>query len=125
MSPTSPPTSTATPTNDPTTEGASVDLFTLSPFVAPDCSSGQAEIVFTWETSNADTVYFGIDTDDASIGAFFSNLPNNGNSTADFPSGYSPFYFDCPGPGAGHRYALTAVDSAGGKDTIMIDFAQP
>ena len=124
-SPTTEPTSTATPTTEPTSEGASVDSFAITPNTALDCSSGQAEIVITWATSNAEAVYFGIDTDDASTGPFFSDLPFSGSSTSDFPSGYSPFYFSCPGSGNSHRYALTAVDSAGGKDTILIDITQP
>ncbi len=74
-------------------------------------------ISFSWSTSNVSEVYFGVNTNDASQGAFFENLPPSGN-TSDFPPGYDPFEYPCPS--ASTKYTLTVVDSDGLKASKSI-----
>ena len=118
-SPTPSPTSTPTPTPTvtPPSTDPSVDDFTIDP-TGVDCSNGDPELYISWDTSRADYVYFGVDTDDASTGPFFGeSLPASGNSNDDFPDGYSPFTFTC---GAGqHKYTITAV-TGNAKDSVSI-----
>ncbi len=120
-SPTPTPTATAAPPPPPSTD-ASIDAFTInghSGSFGVDCSNGDPNITLKWSTSNADHVYFGIDTNDASSGPFFSDLPASGNSDNDFPDGYRPFQYTC-GNGS-HKYVFTAVnDTNGTKDTVSI-----
>lgn len=70
-------------------------------------------ISFSWKTSNGSQIYFGVDTGDASAAPLFTNLPPNGKSQYDFPTGYTDFEFGCPN--ASHKYTLTVVDANGKK----------
>ena len=129
--PTTTPTATTTPTPTPTqTEApppppppsteAAVDSFTINPTSA-DCSGGDPVITIKWSTSNANNVYFGVDTggNDASQSPFFGDsLPASGTSTNDFPDGYRPFSYTC-GNGS-HTYVITAVGSDGSKDSVIV-----
>lgn len=117
-SPTPAPSTPVDPPPPPNSDAA-VEYFDIQP-ARPDCTAGEDPIItIRWETSNADTVYFGIDTDDASAGPYFSGLPASGNSDTDFPSGNAPFRFSCNESGS-HTYALTAVNDDGTKDTVVI-----
>lgn len=111
------PSPTATAPAPPPSTDATVDDFTVSTTTV-DCSAGDPVITLIWSTSNADKVYFGIDTNDASVGPFFSDVPTSGNSDTDFPPGYSPFHYTC-GPGS-HTYVITAVNNNGTKDTAAL-----
>jgi hypothetical protein len=116
-SPTPTPTTPAPP---PPSTDASVDDFTVSSTTV-DCTAGDPEITLIWSTSNATKVLFGIDSpgNDATNGAFFSDIPESGNSDTDFPPGYSPFHYTC-GNGS-HTYVITAVnDTNGTKDSVAI-----
>ena len=122
-SPTPTPTPTQTeeppPPPPPSTEAA-VDSFTINPTSA-DCAGGDPVITIKWETSNANNVYFGVDTggNDAQASPFFSDsLPASGTSTNDFPEGYRPFTYTC-GNGS-HTYVITAVGSDGSKDSVIV-----
>ncbi|HRN29897.1 MAG TPA: hypothetical protein PK890_09380, partial [Terrimesophilobacter sp.] len=72
-----------------------------------------AYVSFTWATAKAATVYFGVDTNDASTGALFDNLPHSGTSQANFPAGYNDFQYGCPA--ASHNYTLTVIGTNGKK----------
>ncbi|MBX3100164.1 MAG: hypothetical protein KF761_11365 [Salinibacterium sp.] len=113
------PTVTQTVAPPPSTDTA-VESFTINPTTV-DCS-GVSSVVITlkWSTSNANNVYFGIDTNDAQAAPFFSeSLPASGTSTNDFPNGYRPFEYTC-GNGS-HTYAITAVSADGSqKDTSTV-----
>lgn len=122
--PTPTPTETPTPTPTPTTPPAAVatvDSLTVNPTTA-DCSDGDPVITLEWSTSNADKVYFGVDTEDASTEPFFSDVPLNGNSDTDFPPGYSPFTFTCSNDS--HTYTFTAVNNDGSKDSASVTVAK-
>lgn len=125
--PTPTPTATATPTPTPTqtvappppSTATTVDSFTINPTTV-DCT-GVSSVVITikWSTSNANNVFFGVDTDDAQSAPFFGDsLPASGTSTNDFPDGYRPFEYTC-GNGS-HTYAITAVGSDGTKDSVVV-----
>lgn len=104
----------APPPPPPPSTDPAVDSFTINPGIV-DCS-GKTAVVITlqWSTSNANAVYFGVDTPDASVGPFFGDsLPASGNSTNDFPSSYRPFEYTC-GNGS-HVYTITAVSADGTK----------
>ena len=113
------PTATQTVAPPPSTD-ASVDSFSINPTTV-DCS-GASSVVITlkWSTSNANNVYFGVDTNDAQAAPFFGDsLPASGTSTNDFPNGYRPFEYTC-GNGS-HTYAITAVSADGSqKDTSTV-----
>lgn len=132
--PTTTPTATATPTPTPTptptqntpeppppSTEASVDSFTINPTTV-DCSGGSSVVItIKWATSNANNVYFGVDTggNDAQQSPFFGDsLPASGTSTNDFPNGYRPFEYTC-GNGS-HTYVITAVGSDGSKDSVIV-----
>lgn len=74
-------------------------------------------IGFSWSTTNAQQIYFGVDTNDASTAPLFDNLPPSGD-TSNFPSGYDPFEYACFN--ASHTYTLTAVGSDGSKDSSTV-----
>ena len=85
------------------------------------CASGDPVITLQWSTSNANNVFFGVDTgtNDAQQSPFFADsLPARGNSTNDFPDGYRPFTYTC-GNGS-HTYVITAVGSDGSKDSVIV-----
>ncbi|MEZ5190095.1 MAG: hypothetical protein R2717_03875 [Schumannella sp.] len=75
-------------------------------------------ISFSWKTSGASQIFFGVDTNDASAAALFSNLPPMGTSQNDFPPGYNDFEFGCPD--ASHKYTLTVVDGSGNKTSKSV-----
>jgi len=127
-SPTPSETPSATPSPDPTEEpeepvqpqppaptlkvdGFSVDTSTV--FCGKNGEPSQVDLYFTWSTSNGNRLYFGVDTNDASTAPFFDNLPLDGNSGANFPSGYVPFQFACGNQT--HKYTLTVTDGSGHK----------
>lgn len=118
------PTPTATPTETvappPPSTAAVVDSFTINPTSA-SCANGDPVITLQWSTSNANNVFFGVDTgtNDAQQSPFFADsLPASGNSTNDFPDGYRPFTYTC-GNGS-HTYVITAVGSDGSKDSVIV-----
>lgn len=132
--PTPTPTASATPTPTPTptptqntpeppppSTDAAVDSFTINPSTV-DCSSGSSVVItIKWSTSNANNVYFGVDTggNDAQQSPFFGDsLPASGTSTNDFPNGYRPFEYTC-GNGS-HTYVITAVGSNNTKDSVIV-----
>lgn len=118
--PTPTPTQTEAPPPPPPSTSAAVDSFTINPSTA-DCAGGDPVITIQWSTSNANYVYFGVDTggNDAQQSPFFSDsLPASGNSTNDFPDGYRPFTYTC-GNGS-HTYVITAVGSDGSKDSVIV-----
>ena len=118
--PTPTPTETVAPPPPPPSTEASVYSFTINP-TSVDCSAGDPTITIQWATSNANNVYFGVDTggNDAEQSRFFSDsLPASGNSTNDFPEGYRPFTYTC-GNGS-HTYVITAVGSDGSKDSTIV-----
>jgi len=123
VTPSATPTPTPTPTQTvappPPSTDASVDDFTVSSTTVDCTGVSTVQITLEWATSNATKVLFGIDTDDASTGAFFSDIPASGSSDTDFPPGYSPFDYTC-GNGS-HRYVITAVnDDNGTKDSVVL-----
>lgn len=121
-SPTPTPTPTQTVAPPPPSTAATVDSFTINP-TSVDCSGGTGSVVITlkWATSNANNVYFGVDTGgaDAQEQPFFADsLPASGTSTNDFPDGYRPFEYTC-GNGS-HTYVITAVGSDNTTDTVTV-----
>ena len=107
-----PPTEPAGPTiNSFTTANDEVICNTQAP------NPSAQYITFSWSTSDVSEVYFGVNTNDASQGAFFDNLPPSGDTT-DFPPGYYPFEYPCPS--ASTKYTLTVVDSDGLKASKSI-----
>lgn len=117
--PTPTPTPTSTPTTDPAppppppTNTVKIDKFsgtstircnTQAP-VEPDYT-----LFFEWRTTNAAQIYFGVATADASTGAFFTNLPPNGNSEDDFE-----YQLEFPCPAASQNYTLTVIGNNGDK----------
>jgi len=118
--PTPTPTQTEAPPPPPPSTEVTVESFTINPTSA-DCSGGDPVITIQWSTSNANYVYFGVDTggNDAQQSPFFGDsLPASGNSTNDFPDGYRPFTYTC-GNGS-HTYVITAVGSDGSKHSKII-----
>ncbi|MEO5921886.1 MAG: hypothetical protein ABIQ01_12165 [Pseudolysinimonas sp.] len=133
-SPTPGETPTATPTPTPTpseTEapeqpqqpaGPAVDAFSVSN-QSVLCNTqtptpSHQYIAFSWNTSGASQIFFGVDTNDASTNALFANLAPNGTSQNDFPAGYNDFEYGCPA--ASHKYTLTVVDGNGHKDSSSV-----
>jgi hypothetical protein len=114
------PSATPTPTEDappPPPAGPTISEFSVSnDTVLCNTQSpvpSHQYIAFEWHVADSSRVYFGIDTDDASVNQFFDNLPQNGTSQNDFPSGYNDWEYQCPSPT--HNYTLTADDSDGNK----------
>lgn len=124
------PTPTPTPTETPTPTPTPTPTATAAPPPAPDnstrvtaftvtndeifCNSSAPvtpsyELGFTWTSANGSKAYFGVNTNDASTGAFFSDLPASGSS-ADFE--YAVSY---PCPSAETKYTITVVGPDGSK----------
>lgn len=119
-SPSASPTPTATtappppPSNDPVINSfASGSSSVLCNESAPQ--GDHQPISFTWSTSKAATVYFGVDTDDASEASLFSNLPPSGNSNDDFPDGYNHGAYEYPCTALSTKFTLTVVGDNGHK----------
>lgn len=71
---------------------------------------------FTWQTSNADRICFGVATNDAQAGPLFDNLPPSGNSQDDFD-----YQVEFPCPSQSQTSTLTAVgDSGKVSETITV-----
>ena len=110
--PTPTPTPTPTKTADPTPpdNSARINRFevgndevfcnTSAPVPSPQY------LDFSWSSSNVDQVFFGVNTNDASQGYLFNNLPPSGD-TSNFPAGYDPFEFPCPTDSV--KYTLTVI----------------
>ena len=119
-SPTPTPSETQEPPPPPDT-GAKINSFTASNSEvlcntqAP--SPSPQYITFSWSSSNVDRVYFGINTNDASQGALFDNLPPTGDAS-NFPDGYYPFEYPCPS--ASTKFTLTVVGSDGSKTSKSV-----
>ena len=120
--PTPTPTETQAPEQPQQPAGPAVDTFTVSnQSVLCNTQSpvpSHQYIAFSWNTSGASQIFFGVDTNDASTNAFFSNLPPNGTSQNDFPAGYTDYEYNCPA--ASHTYTLTVIDGSGHKDSQTV-----
>ena len=126
--PTPTPTPTATqtvapppppPSNNPVinsfTSGTSVVLCNTS---APQ--GDHQYIGFTWSSSKAAKVYFGVNTNDASTASLFDNLPASGNSNDDFPDGYNHGTYEYPCTALSTKFTLTVVGDNGHKASKSI-----
>ncbi|CAN5287549.1 hypothetical protein BH11ACT3_BH11ACT3_15500 [soil metagenome] len=122
--PTATPTPTPTPTEDapppppppstaPTLQFTTTNTQVLCNASAP--AGSHQYIGFSWKSSNVNQVFFGVDTNDASAGAFFSNLPPSGTSTNDFPEGFNHDTFEYACGTAKHTYTMTVVGTNGQK----------
>ena len=123
--PSSTPTATTAPpppSNDPV-----INSFTTgSTTVLCNESAPQGDhqpISFTWSTSKAAKVYFGVDTDDASTASLFDNLPASGNSNDDFPDGYNHGSYEYPCTALSTKFTLTVVADNGHKASKSITIA--
>ncbi|MFZ2964950.1 MAG: hypothetical protein WA006_09735 [Rhodoglobus sp.] len=108
--PTPTPTATAAPPPPPDTS-TKVDAFsgTNQIFCNTQAPNPPSYVLsFSWQTSNADQIYFGVATNDAQAGALFDNLPPSGNSQDDFP-----YAVEFPCPSQSQIYTLTAVGDSG------------
>jgi hypothetical protein len=72
----------------------------------------EIDLTFKWASTNVSEVYFGVNTNDASEGPYFSNLPPSGDNS-DFPQGNQTFAYQCPQEQS--EYTLTVVNSHGTK----------
>ena len=77
-------------------------------------------IGFSWSTSKAAKVYFGVDTNDASTASLFDNLPASGNSNDDFPDGYNHGTYEYPCTALSTKFTLTVVGDNGHKASKSI-----
>jgi flagellar basal body-associated protein FliL len=84
----------------------SVDTSTV--FCGKNGQPSDIDLFFKWSTSHGERVYFGINTSDASTAPFFDNLPLDGDTASNFPSGYSPFQYACGNQSL--KYTITVVD---------------
>jgi hypothetical protein len=115
------PTPTPSPTEDapppPSTTTPRIDSFAVSPSEWFCNSSAPVpvpdpQLSFTWSTTNATHVYFGVgQTDDAEQNGMGWDLPADGDD-GDFPGGMD-FTFYCPAES--QSYTITAKDDAGHK----------
>lgn len=109
-----PPTPTAAPPAPPSND-TRINTFSVSDTTVFCNESSPVDshqfIAFSWNTSNVNRVYFGVNTNDASAGPFFDNLPPSGNSQNDFPAGYTDFEYPCPTDSV--KYTLTVVGPTG------------
>jgi cytoskeletal protein RodZ len=124
--PTETPTATPTPTPTPTATAAPpapdnstrVTAFTVtSDEIFCNASAPVTpsyELGFTWTSANGSKAYFGVNTNDASSGAFFSDLPASGSS-ADFEY---PVDYPCPTPET--KYTITVVGPDGSKSSKSV-----
>lgn len=80
-----------------------INSFTTGSTAVTCDSSGTKKLSFSWSTSNASTVYFGVATADASTGGLYSDLPGTGTD-ANFGG---PIMFHCSDGST--TYTLTVV----------------
>jgi hypothetical protein len=110
------PAETQDPPQDQPTTTPQIDSFAVSPS-SWACNTGapipvdDPTLTFTWSTTNATHVYFGVGaTDDAEQnGMGWEDLPVDGSS-GDFPGGMD-FTFNCPVES--QSYTITATDDSG------------
>jgi flagellar basal body-associated protein FliL len=101
------PTPTKTVAPPPPSTAPAVGSFVVNTTtVQCPTANSTAPLSFSWTSTNASTAFFGVDTEDASIAPYFSNLPPNG-STANFPGDNNPFLFTCSAQK--HTYTITVV----------------
>jgi hypothetical protein len=101
----SPSPSASTPAD--VSAGAAITSFTVNQTtISCPTDTGQPSptLAFSWTSTNAAEAFFGVDTLDASVSPFYSQLPPNGDST-DFPN--SPLDYACPA--ANHTYTITLM----------------
>jgi flagellar basal body-associated protein FliL len=113
--PTEEPEEPAQPPQPPATT-VTVDKFkvdTPTVFCGKNGQPDDIDLFFSWATSNGERVYFGVNTNDASQAPFFDNLPLDGDTGSNFPSGYSPFQYSCGNQSL--KYTITVVDGSGHK----------
>lgn len=123
-----PPVSTPTPDETaqdepapPPAPAVRIDEFTVDTgtvFCGKNGQPDEIDLFFRWATSNGERVYFGVNTNDASSAPFFDNLPLDGDSGSNFPSGYVPFQFACGNQSL--KYTLTVVDGSGHKSSASV-----
>lgn len=115
-SPSTTPSSAPPPPPPPPSNKTAIDSFTVSPKVVYCNTSAPVTphlyIQFTWKTTNANQIGFGVGTDDAIAAGMGWNLPPSGTSASDFPPGYTEYEFACPS--ASQTFTLT-VSGPDGK----------
>lgn len=83
----------------------------------------QPPLTFSWSSTGATEVYFGVNTADASSDPTFSSLPPSGNSSS-FPAGENPYGYACPAPST--SYTLTIVGNGQkSSQTITVENDAP
>jgi cytoskeletal protein RodZ len=97
------PEATPTATSDPQASAAILSL-TPADGSSSGCTDtiGSVDVTFTWTTSGAAHVYFGVRTDNAKASPFASDLAANSSIVAEYPCGFGS-----------ELYTLTIEDSAG------------
>jgi hypothetical protein len=70
------------------------------------------QLSFKWVSSNVTQVYFGIGTNDASEGPYFSNLPPSGDNS-NFPAGQQEVDYGCPSHS--QQYTITVIGAHNAK----------
>jgi cytoskeletal protein RodZ len=118
------PTPTTTAAPPPPSNDAKINSFKSgSTSVLCNESAPQGDhqpIGFTWSTSKAAKVYFGVDTTDASTASLFDNLPASGNSNDDFPDGYNHGTYEYPCTALKTTFTLTVVGDNGSKQSKTV-----
>jgi hypothetical protein len=116
------PTPTPTPTQTvapPPSNDVEIDSFDATPEV--DCSSQTQNpeyIEFSWSSTNGIVAYFAVGAvDNAETNGMGWTLPPNG-STADFPSGYVPYEFQCGN--TSQTYTITIVGTNGSRESAQV-----
>ena len=116
--PTPTPTQTVAPPPPPSND-VEIDSFTVTP--EADCSSqtqNPVYIEFSWASTNGIVAYFAVGaTDNAEQNGMGWTLPPSGN-TNDFPSGYSPFEYQCGNESM--TYTITIVGSNGSRESAQV-----
>ena len=115
------PTPTVAPPPPPPSNNAKINSF-KSGSTSVLCNTSAPEgdhqpISFSWSTSKAAKVYFGVDTNDASTASLFDNLPASGNSNDDFPDGYNHGTYEYPCTALKTTFTLTVVGDNGSKQS--------
>jgi hypothetical protein len=117
--PTPTPTQTVAPPPPPPSNDVEVDAFDATPEV--DCSAQTQNpeyVEFSWASTNGIVAYFAVGaTNNAEQNGMGWTLPPSG-STADFPSGYFPFEFQCGNES--QTYTITIVGTNGSRDSAQV-----